>query len=235
MWKSHLTPAVSSTGPGWIERGRGARGRMLKSRWKWKGIMSASDYRSGESKCGVSLIARKEIHGHANLLLLGAKGVIQHLRDHWFSNSPLSVFVLVVVPLLYTFRRDIMCCVAGSVKSEILCSTLEKQMRKYNFTNIVLLYNLLWCRSEVEHGRSFITFIALDGTAEGQVVPEGFRVICVCVLQNCCAGDLLRPNIPAVGFDPAPLLRWSHSGWFAWIYQQIHTHSHAQIYTHILA
>lgn len=44
--------------------------------------MSGSDYRSGESKCVVSLMARREIHGHANLLPLGAKGVIQHLRGH---------------------------------------------------------------------------------------------------------------------------------------------------------
>lgn len=43
--------------------------------------MSASDYRSGESRSGVSLIARREIHRHANSLLLGASSVIQHLRD----------------------------------------------------------------------------------------------------------------------------------------------------------
>ena len=42
--------------------------------------MSASDYRSSESKCGVVLMARREIHDHANLLLLRAKGVIQRLR-----------------------------------------------------------------------------------------------------------------------------------------------------------
>lgn len=49
--------------------------------------------------------------------------------------------------------------------------------------------------------------------------------MCVCVWQNGSTRDLLWPGVPAPGFDPAPLLHWSHSGRFLRIYQSQQTHS----------
>lgn len=94
------------------------RGRMLKSRWRWKGTVSARDYGSDESKHGGVSAAGREIHGHANLLLLQARGVIPHLRGHWFSNSTLSLsLMLFLATLLCTFGNCIICLVADVLKS----------------------------------------------------------------------------------------------------------------------
>lgn len=124
------------------------KGRMLKSWWRWKGTMSARDYRSDESKRGGASAAGREIHGHANLLLLQARGVIQHLRGHWFSNSTLSL-MLFLATLLCTFGNYIIYVMADVLKSALCPEKPIWHIKSFHFV-AVLSVNGLQVRSRTQ-------------------------------------------------------------------------------------
>lgn len=91
-----------------IKRGSRPRGRMLKRRSNERATCLVVIIDQVKSKSVVSFNGRREIHSHANLLPLRAKGVIQHLSGHWLSNSPfphslyLGSVCLSIAPHIYT-------------------------------------------------------------------------------------------------------------------------------------